>query len=292
MGVTTGLGLGWWNGTLSTGSDTLMGIAGLIAIASVLYALLSMTRKRLGVADLYPFVTVATVIGLVSGVIALTVAPTVTDWIGTLTHAETGEVDESQLFFAGFVEETSKMLLPLILLIVGMKPLRDPRLGAWAVAVSGALFGLIEGILYTSGQEGGTEGRAPASDAWLPEGLRLPIEDSYGIFERIIAEMGHVLWTVPAAGIIWVAARSARPLWQRIGIGALGWLGAVSFHSFNDAMLSPLPEPWDSITCVSLMVVGGVFWYRLVLRRMVPPSRLDDVPAWWLPPLPPHRPEH
>lgn len=56
----------------------------------------------------------------------------------------------AELWFAGPVEETSKLVVPVLLLAFGAAMFKDPRTGFLLTLVSGATFGAWEGKFYTA----------------------------------------------------------------------------------------------------------------------------------------------
>lgn len=83
----------------------------------------------------------------------------------------------AELWMAGPVEETSKLLVPVLLLAFGGTVFKDPRAGLLMVLSSGAFFGVAEGVFYsTNAVDYGV-----LSEAFTRPGLRdgAPVHDRH-----------------------------------------------------------------------------------------------------------------
>ena len=222
--------------------------------------------------------------GVVSGVVAVVIASRIEGLLETryLTYA-------IEMFgLAGPIEETAKLLVPVLLLAFGGARFRDPRAGLLMVLVSGAVFGLAEGRGYIVGS--------------IAEGAYYPIVMGVG---RPLAELMHPLLTGFAAAVIWLAARRAGRVITLAGVGA--WLIAVVVHSVHDVSLvayrpkTTLKEEFASsipltVTEALLLGVGTAFlalvWAILLLllqrhsaRELAPPDAIAANSPHWRPQL-------
>ncbi len=182
---------------------------------------------------------------------------------------------------AGLIEETSKLLFPVLMLRLGTSRFGSPRLGVLLVAATGATFGAAEATLYLA--------NASAEELWT-------------LAPRTLGEMSHVLWTATAAAVVWLAA------WRRKKVitlaGLIGWGLAVAMHAGNDAVfvqLSRVGTEGSGFTTFDLMaqlaIVGGwialiglvvVVWFllsRIAIRELVPPSLIEVSSRGWRPRL-------
>lgn len=117
-----------------------------VGIGGLIFALLWYSYRVLG--DRHPaHFGQAILLGLVGGSVAIVVAPALENaaaglpgWLGST---------QGSGVIASFVEEAAKLLVPVILLIFVAR-FRDPILGFWTALVSGAWFGLLEGVGYVA----------------------------------------------------------------------------------------------------------------------------------------------
>lgn len=180
-----------------------------------------------------------------------------------------------ELTLAGPVEETSKLLVPLLLWIFVGSRFRDPRAGLLTVLISGSTFGIGEGVEYIA---------RDGHDAHL---LMATV--------RPLAEAAHPVMTAIAASLIWLAAYRSRRLATVAGL--VGWVVAMVLHSAHD-MPGDLGRrsgdaPVDG-TEVAAAGIGGnllsLVWLillfyvlRHVARELTPPSAAVDNPEQWRP---------
>lgn len=152
-----------------------------------------------------------TLIGIGSGVVALAIS------IGLEVLSVSVWGWATTLWLAGPIEEGGKLLVPFLLLAFGAPRFKVPRIGLYLVLVSGATFGVLEGIEY----------QVRPSFPWAHLEMALV---------RPSAELLHVFVTGFAAAVIWLAA------WRRrravTTAGAVAFLIAVSIHSFHDGIVT------------------------------------------------------
>ena len=188
---------------------------------------------------------------------------------------------KAELWLAGPVEETSKLLVPVLLLIFGAAAFKDPRAGFLLTLISGATFGALEGAYYVVG----------LSDGWGH--LLMAII-------RPISEVGHPLWTSLAGSLIWLGA------WRRdkvlTKVGFVGYGLAMLQHSVHDGLpalfvkgaasntadypqwSSELTNQAVSLTVMSLMwAVIAFLILRHAARELVPPQAVAGNHKHWRP---------
>ncbi|MGP3533714.1 PrsW family glutamic-type intramembrane protease [Microbacterium sp. RD1] len=278
-GLVVGFALAAVGGLLSF--SPLLVLAGVVATGGPLAALLAGLHRRLGLASLP--IRAATLWGLVSGVVAIGFALLLELPLRLWLDAP----EEIQYLAAGPIEEVGKLLLPLILLAAGASQLRDPRLGVWAVAVSGAVFGAIEGGEYVGeigpeAQQNVQRVEQSLSSLGHPRIVAMAVAVGSAI-PRAWVELGHVIWTAGAAVLIWLAAHHGRRV-VATAVGAIA--AAAALHSFNDAGLTLLPGGLSDLGSIVWIVLSYTLWFRPLLRRLVPPDAVTLVPHRWLPRLP------
>lgn len=214
--------------------------------------------------------------GVVSGAVGVGLAYV----IETGLHSRFGVGGGTELWLAGVIEESCKLLIPVVLWVVFGTRFRDPRTGFLLGAVSGATFGVAEGVEYVS---------RDGVNAHLVMAVIRPL-----------AEVGHPLWTGFGAALIWFAAYRAGRLITFAGF--VGWVLAMAAHSVHDGLLA-LPGRHESdvtnfdtaesiVESVVVSNVISVFWIvvgllmcRHILRETVPPSAIATNPAHWRPRL-------
>jgi hypothetical protein len=265
------LGFALWALATTLDSTPLLAASGLVACGGPLAAIVLAAHRRLRIGALHT--PSATVWGVVAGLVALGVAIPI-EWT-TLGLPTWGT-----LALSGPIEEGAKLLVPFLLLLVGPRVFADPRLGVWTVIVSGAVFGVVEGVEWVSQVV-----LRPSHLAVLPL-----VDTSASVYDKALVlllqrpwvELGHVIWTTGAAVIIWLAAHRLGRAFTWLALP--GYLLAAFTHSFNDAVLGEVGAI-GFVLSVAWMVVLYLFWYRASVRRLVPPDALGLVPKRWRPHL-------
>lgn len=238
-------------------------------------AVVELFRPRLQFQTL-PRPVLLLVVGLGSGVVALLIASTIEGRLWPALGFSFG-VD---LWLSGVVEETCKLLVPVVLWIAAGGLFRDPRTGMLLALLSGTAFGVGEGILYIGNADGD---------------LRLLMA-----LGRPLAEAGHPIWTAIAAALIWLAAHRAGRLVTVAG--AVGWLIAAGSHSLHDGLgsagagrstdapkvtVSGLSQVLTDAALENLLsaawLVFGYLVLRHVARELTPPSAIAGNPVRWRP---------
>lgn len=220
-------------------------------------------------------------IGLAAGVIAA--------FAGTLIEGvwepALGFPFAADLWLSGFVEETLKLLIPFLLLVFARRVFGDPRAGVLMALLSGAAFGVVEGLQYVS--RGGENSLLVMG--WV----------------RALAETCHSLWTAIAAVLIWLAAHRAKRILTVAGVS--GWLVAAVLHSVHDGMGAggstgtenrTGDKDYDTTAKIAEVVVGSnavsiifaviaFLILRHVARELVPPTAIETNSPHWRPQLHP-----
>jgi hypothetical protein len=222
--------------------------------------------------------------GVVSGLVAIVLATAIE---GPLESRYLTYVIE--LYgLAGPIEETAKLLLPVLLLAFGGARFRDPRAGLLMVLVSGAVFGIAEARGYIVGG--------------IAQGAYYPLVMGVG---RPLAEMLHPFLTGFAAAVIWLAARRAGRVITLAGVVA--WLIAIALHSVHDASLvgskptttvrqeleSSVPLTMNEALMLGAVTAGlALIWAILLFllqrhsaRELTPPDAIAANAPHWRPQL-------
>ena len=134
--------------------------------------------------------------------------------------------DQVYLWTPGPIEETGKLLVPVLLLAFGPAAFRSPRVGLWLVLVSGATFGVFEMVSYAANSQGNG---AIAS-----------------LMERSTTELLHPYLTGFAAVLIWLGAWRGKKTLTIVGF--VGWLIASAVHSFHDGIFGVISNPAQTNT--------------------------------------------
>ena len=211
-------------------------------------------------------------LGIASGVVAVVVAFTVEISIARFLGA--GPI--TSLFLAGPIEESAKLLLPVIFFYATRKRLGDPRAAFAIVWICGVVFGIFEGASTCSAIE---QGRPHAESHLASAG-------GAGILtvSRTFTEMLHPLLTGGAAAAMWLGAwRGHRLL---VGSGLIAYLTAVGLHSINDGVIGGLLHDVSTGLSLALWPVWLVLVYqvfRLHARELVPPSMIAECQRRWRP---------
>lgn len=193
------------------------------------------------------------------------------------------------LAFAGPVEETLKLVIPLLLWLVGPRYLREPLNGVLLVFTSAAVFGIQEGVTYV----------------WDAAGSELAVVMGAA---RPVSELLHPSLTLIAASLIWLVAVRTGRLFSWLGV--LGWVIAMALHSLHDTIganvHSSATNAGDSAANIGVSD-PAVFWGTMIVlplyallwffiafqvmrvfgRELTPPDAIAHNPPRWRPLLRP-----
>lgn len=279
IAVVVGCGLAAVAGAAGPSLRWLAGVAGAVAVAGTLLGLSAAVWHRLRLRQAIEAtgwsVRALIGLGLVCGLVALGVALGVELFFSKVLGVEQLVV----LFLAGPIEETAKLLLPVIL-FVALKPrLADPRVGFALVWVSATLFGFAEGIEYLLGLGGGERHEVPRTG----EDTRAA-SDAVLLVSRSVTELIHPLLTAGAAAVMWLGAWRGRALLA--GGGLIAYLTAIALHSINDGVIGGLLQtayPPLVLIVWPLWVVLIYQVFRVHTKELVPPGALEISPRRWRP---------
>lgn len=213
-------------------------------------------------------------VGVASAGVVLLFAANINSLVISVAGVQVGTIT------VGFVEESSKLFVPLLLYVLGRY--RDPRAGIAIGLAAGFGFAIVEATQYayaTAAASGpdlcGNETVAPTADFVI---------DSQ-VLRIFTVEPLHWLWTAAAVAVAW-------RLWHLYG--ARGTPGAVAailavmvVHSANDTSATYGCHS----TLVSLLtalfrwaiLIGTYFVFKAMARKSTPPQLIGVVSRGWTP---------
>jgi RsiW-degrading membrane proteinase PrsW (M82 family) len=186
---------------------------------------------------------------------------------------------EGALWFAGPVEELTKLVVPLAVFLL-LRRLRDPRAGLALGLASGFGFAVAENALYAV-----TVPRGAAPDVCRALVRPTAGTDLGQLLDRVVlVEPLHWLLTGAVVLVIWRqwhrhGVRLTRPV-----VGAV--LFAMAAHSLNDASAGwgCSPSYLGVRSALQPLVVLALYLVlRAVARRSLPPTRVGLVSRGWHP---------
>ena len=222
-----------------------------------------------------------TLVGLGSGLVAfplsMVIEQAITGNFVTESTATATFIDghRLQLWLAGPIEETCKLLLPLALWFLIPARMRDPRTGFLVAMVSGATYGVLEGCLsaVTMALAAAREGGGPAE---------IVVKSLIVLLQRPSAELLHPLLAAGVAALAWRAAWERRSIltWTLAGAAIV----AMAIHSVNDGVIADLlPGPLQLLVLPVVLVGTYLLFTKRGARELVPPSRIPGNPPGWRP---------
>lgn len=252
----------WWLSVLTV-------VAFFVTYGGLTAALAWWTRS-LGV-ESAPGLRRAIRVGVLSGIFAIAVS-----WIFEVFQAKIPGFfggTEVGYWLTGFIEEGTKLLIPVALM--GTVAFSHVLAGFWAVFTSAATFGFVEGAMsYIANIY---EPNPPAqgyTSAW--------VQAVNGL--NISGEIHHILYTAPAAALIWYAAShfSKAKAW---GIGVASFIGASLIHGFNDGVIGAW---FDRASASDIDKANGIYvefafgilllftWYYLSVKKLRAPGTTEE----------------
>ena len=253
-----------------TRNDLYVIASGLIGPAGTLLAFYTMFSSRIGFGKVISRKALLGW-GLLGGVVgfafALPIELQLNTWLGVADNSLEGFI------FTGPIEETAKLLIPLLLYIFGRY--RSPRAGFAIALASATAFGWIEGIEYVAG--------LAVESTRLAQTTSTEIADAYDVvttMSRPFVELLHPVLTGFVAAVAWRSGWLHKRFWRTL-LGA--WLIASVLHSVNDMSTAK-----GAISLVIFPVIILVGFFALELQRarqFPPPSRIGFISPHWRPTL-------
>ena len=265
---------------MSKGTSPWLNILSVVGYAVFMAGSVMIVARHLHFRQL-PHLKLAIWLGIVSGVVAFAVGLVVEIVAANLWGQNT------VLWLAGPIEESAKLLLPFIFLLIGRpRAIRNPREGFLMVLVSAAVFGVIEGAEYQ------VLIAVSQPHTWTP--LIMGIG-------RPMTEIAHTFMTGIAAAVIWLAAFHRKKVFTLAGF--MGWVAAAGIHSLHDGLTTfggsgggGQASTTLSVTLEQAIVVGilltlisllfAVLVYVMLrhsARELVPPQGVALNSAHWRP---------
>ena len=181
---------------------------------------------------------------------------------------------------AGPFEESTKILLPVVLFLLGRY--RDPRAGFAIALACGAVFGIAEGFEYV-----GLDARQILQEGAVhhhPQGEQEATDTMVVIFAayRPLVELMHPLLVGFTAAIAWRWAWVRHHFWVPLLVALVI---AAAFHSAIDLSVSSEVWGWK---LVAVFVTASVFFAltRPAAQELPPPEAITQNPPSWRPRVP------
>lgn len=163
---------------------------------------------------------------------------------GWLEYDALRDLGTLPMVFVALIEESAKMLVPLIILLVWARQRRDPSDGLVIGVAAGMGFAALETMGYAFSALLSSKGNIGAVEQTL-------------FVRGLLAPAGHTAWTGLTCGALWAFA--AVPTGRRLAVLLGTFAGAVTLHAL-----------WDSLGSTIAYIVLGVLsvgWLLVELRR-------------------------
>ncbi|MFE0750314.1 PrsW family glutamic-type intramembrane protease [Gordonia sp. NPDC058843] len=258
----------------------MLAIAGFVSSGSVLIAGAWIAWDRLGLSAIADVRRVLA-LGVLSGLVALGVAFAVEKAQQRIPGPIGSHV--GGLFGAGPIEETAKLLVPVLLYFFVGGALRDPRTGFFLAFVSGSVFGAGEGAEYVAGAI------HLAHDHHLHDHIGAISEERNAAIvlalTRPAIEFVHPLTTASVAAVAWLIAWRGGKFFSRPAI--VTFVIAILYHSVNDGVLAGLLGGHLKLLGTALAFAMALLLFHFVYlpraRQLAPPEVVETNPRRWRP---------
>lgn len=257
----------------ATGSVHVMALTSFLAMAWICWAFYRFLARQLALQDVIGGLELLCVQASTAGG-AILIASNVNTLVVGAAGIRTG------LVTVGFIEESTKLLVPLTLLALGRYS--DPRAGIAIAVASGFGFAIIETTGYAYANA------AASGPSLCGDPLPSPTVESLiqaQVYRVFLVSPLHWLWTGFAAAIAW-------RLWHLYGRkGTPGALGAIALvmvvHSLNDSSAGlgcddETVGVWAQVFRWAL-VIGVYLLFRMAARLSTPPQLIGSVSKGWAP---------
>ena len=257
----------------SSGEVHVIGATSLLGMAGVCCAFYGFVDRQLGLSTTVRGRHVVAVTVATSGA-TLVLAQPVNSWVIDTAGIRTATAT------VGLVEEGTKLLVPVLLLLLGSY--RDPRAGIGIGLASGFGFAITEATLYAYQLP---EAAGPS----LCGGQGIPTDPSSvasaQVVRIVVAEPMHWLWTGIAVAVAW-------RLWHLHGrrgtAGAVtAFLAVAVAHSLNDSASSDLCDLPALDRFLGLerygLLIASYLVFRAWARKSTPPTLVGRVTRAWTP---------
>jgi RsiW-degrading membrane proteinase PrsW (M82 family) len=165
---------------------------------------------------------------------------------GILESVAGAILGRDMVLLVGFIEESVKLLVPLVVLLVAYR--RTVHGGVAIGVAAGAGFAVLETMGYGFNALLGRSGGIGAVDATL-------------LLRGVLAPAGHIAWTGAVCAAIWFLRSGRRPVWGVLAtIGA--YLAAIVLHTVWDAA-----DSLGARLVVGLVSVAGLLVLVILAHR-------------------------
>lgn len=256
----------------STEQIHVLAVASLLSMAGVCWAFYRFVNQQLALDDVVGQLQVlAVAVGSAGAtlLIAATINALIIDGIGIRTATAT----------VGFVEESTKFLVPLALFLLGTY--RDPRAGVALGMAGGFGFAVAETTQYAYATAAATGPDFCGAASTVTPGSVVQEQ----VFRIFTVSPMHWLWTGIAVAIAW-------RLWHLHGrrgtLGAVGGLLMVMvIHSLNDSSATAFCDDPDAQGLAALLrfplLIVMYLVFRAWSRKSTPPQLIGQVTSAWTP---------
>ncbi|NUR69680.1 MAG: PrsW family intramembrane metalloprotease [Hamadaea sp.] len=274
--VVLGLGVVAYRASESTG---VIAVVSFLAMTGVCWAFYRFVARQLALDDVIGLGQVAAVAAAVGGA-TLVLAANINSWL--IDAAGTGLATKT----VGFVEEGTKLLVPLALFALGKY--RDPRAGIAIGLAAGFGFAIAETTQYAFATANASGPDFCGDDTATPTVNSVVAAQITRIFT--VSPL-HWFWTGIAAAIAW-------RLWHlyadQKGIGRKGLWGGIAaiamvmvIHSLNDTSAT-LGCGKPSVTLLLqlgrwILFIAMYLLFRAMARKSTPPQLVGRVSRGWTP---------
>ncbi|HZM81424.1 MAG TPA: PrsW family glutamic-type intramembrane protease [Candidatus Limnocylindrales bacterium] len=264
----------------ATGSVNVMALTSFLAMSGICWAFYRFAARRLALDDVVGALPLVTVMAATAGAVIL-IASNVNTAIIDIAGIRTG------LATVGFIEESTKLLVPLTLLAFGRYA--DPRAGIAIALASGFGFAIIEATQYAYSEATASGPNQCGGEVSRPTVESVIRAQVYRIF---LVEPMHWLWTGFAAAVAWRLWHLYS--WPRAMCGRKGTPGAAGaillvmvVHSLND---SSAALGCDNASVAFLaqvfrwaLVIAMYQLFKVAARKSTPPQLIGVVSKGWTP---------
>ena len=165
----------------------------------------------------------------------------------------------ASILLVGVIEETAKLVVPLI--VLGLAP-RSTRGGGIVIGIAaGTAAGTGFAVLETMGY---------GFNALLSRSGGLGALDSTLILRGILVPAGHVAWTGAICAALWFLVETSHKPRGVLAL-AVAYVGAIVMHTAWDATTSGILHVLIGVISVGALLTLTILAHRAFVRRTLPP---------------------
>ena len=163
---------------------------------------------------------------------------------------------KASILLVGVIEETAKLVVPLI--VLGLAH-RSTRGGGVVIGIAaGTGFAVLETMGY-------------GFNALLSRSGGLGALDSTLILRGILVPAGHVAWTGAICAALWFLVETSHKLRGVLAL-AVAYVGAIVMHTAWDATTSGILHILIGVISVGALLTLTILAHRAFVRRALPPA--------------------